>query len=147
MNKLWYYSASKKRKMPGEGDKRSLGVLGMHLGLPLSANTAHGYLSLLQFDLGSNTGTSLFDVSQVLQIKLAACSARLSLKVSWHLCKHDLVHAGEDTLWSVKGQKPKTNSKGSQLSLHEWTNLHGDEGSCSDLSFPVWYRLSVIVSS
>lgn len=46
-------------------------------------------------------------LNQALQIKLAACSARLSLKVSWHLCKHDLVHAGKDTLWSVRGQKIK----------------------------------------
>lgn len=46
-------------------------------------------------------------LNQALQIKLAACSARLSLKVSWHLGKHDLVHAGKDTLWSARGQKIK----------------------------------------
>lgn len=46
-------------------------------------------------------------LNQALQIKLAACSARLSLKVSWHLCKRDLVHAGKDTLWSARGQKIK----------------------------------------
>lgn len=49
--------------MPGEGDRSSLEVLGMHLGLCLSINNAYEHLSLLKFELGSSIGTSSFDVS------------------------------------------------------------------------------------
>lgn len=58
-------------------------------------------------------------LNRALQIKLPACGARLSLKVSWHLCKRDLVLSGKDTLWSTRGQKkkPPWNSKGNHFSF------------------------------
>lgn len=52
-----------KKNMPREGDRSSLEVLGMHLGLCSSINNAYEYLSLLKLDLGSSTGTSSFDAS------------------------------------------------------------------------------------
>lgn len=53
----------KRKKMPVESDRKSLGVLGMHLGLHLSINNACEYLSFLEFYLGKSIGTSSFDVS------------------------------------------------------------------------------------